>query len=475
MLNKGLLDRADKAVKDFHELIDLGLINKRGEFVPTLMYLPMTQHPPITEEEFLKGYKLPADNRFCVYLHVPFCIVQCAFCHFPNVIGATEGDKDAYFSYMEKEMDLYLKKLGVSRIKARSMLLGGGTPTNVSPAQLKRLLKAMTAHVDTDELTQFSCDLDPLTMLGWEGKERMRMLRDAGVSRLALGVQSFSDDMLKRMGRHHNAADTIRAIGVAKEMGFDLNRELIYGYPGETPEHWVEMVKQAMGLAVDEIMIYRLKILPYGAKPGAITSLFDSRGNPLISNDEQIRLKSVAMELLESNGYHETITRFFSRKQEGYSQYSSNFMGDQYDNIGFGLYAMSMFRDRFKQNTLDMKEYFSELDAGRLPLKTGIVRTRDQQLRRNVVMPLKNRHVSKKAFREITGAEVGEVFAKKIALLKSYGLLQEDAEFLKPTAKGRFFVDEITQFFFHPDYMPFGRDKFNEGPLNPFVDNELMA
>jgi oxygen-independent coproporphyrinogen-3 oxidase len=147
-------------------------------------------------------------------------------------------------------------------------------------------------------------------------------------------------------------------------------------------------------------------------------------------------------------------------------------MGDQNDNIGFGYYAMSMFHDRFKQNTRDMKEYCSELDAGRLPIKTGIIRSRDQQLRRNIIMPLKNRDLSKKAYRERMGVDAGAVFPEKIALLKKAGLLEADAQTLRPTRKGRFFLDEMTQFFYHPDFMPFKRGNYNEGPLSPFLGSE---
>lgn len=469
-----MLENVRDSVKSFHELIDLGLINMTGEFVPTLMYPPMGQVPPMTEKEFLDGYVPPKDNKFVVYAHIPFCIMQCAFCHFPNVISVSDGEKDVYFDHMEKEMNLYLDRLGIKKLKARTMLFGGGTPTNISPAHMKRFLGFLMPRVDLEPAAQFTCDLDPLTMIGWEGRERMQMLRSAGVNRLALGVQSFSDDILKRMGRHHNSADNIRAIGVAKEMGFKLNIELIYGYPGETPEHWESTVKQALSYGVDEIIVYRLKILPYGAHTGAINSMFDKRGNPLVSNDEQITYKSMARTILEANGYQETTTRTFSRTPEDYSNYHSDLM-DQYDVIGFGYYAMSLLHDRFKQNTRDMKEYYSEIDAGRLPVKTGILRTRDQQLRRHAAVPLRNRHVSKKRYQEMTGVAVNSVFGKKIQLLKEHGLLEEDAELLKPTKKGRLFWDEVAQFFFHPDYMPFPKEKYKSGPLNPFLDNKTLS
>ncbi len=477
ILEPEILEKAHRTVREFHELIDLGLINKEGEFVPTLMYLPMTQHPPMTEKEFLKGYVPPRDNKFMVYGHIPFCIQQCAFCHFPNVLGASDGEKDVYLDHMNKEMELYLKKIGVNRMKAHCISVGGGTPTLMTPAQMKRFLSFFTSRVDMGEMKQFSVDLDPLTMLGYEGRERLKIMRDAGVGRLALGAQTLSDDMLKKMGRHHTAADTLRAIGVAKEMGFKLNLELICDYPGETPEHWVEMMKQAVKLDVDEIVVFRLKILPYGINTAAVNKMLNARDNPLMSNDEQVMLKSVSISLLERSGFVETVTRFFARTSEDYSVYLDDWLGEtRYDNIGFGYYAMSAFHDRQKQNTWDLKEYCSEVDAGRLPVKIGIVRSRDQQLRRNFMMPLKNRCLlSKKLYQDRMGVSPNAVFSGKIALLKKYDLLEEDADFLRPTKKGRFFIDEMTQLFYHPDYLPFKRECYKDGPLNPYTDNVTLT
>lgn len=469
-----ILEKAAGTVKEFHRLIDSGLINKDGEFFPSLMYPTMMQYPPMKAEGFLDGY-VPHEDKTCVYVHFPFCMMRCAFCHFPNIIGSTEGDKDVYLDHLEKEMDISMSRFGVSRVKARSILLGGGTPTFMSPAQMKRFMGFFTARMDMSGMTQFSCDTSPFFLLGYEGRERLKIMRDAGVRRLAIGVQAFSDPILKKMARHHNNADSLRAISMAKEMGFKVNLELICGYPGETPGLWVDMVKQALRCEVDEIMIYRLKILPMGVHTGAIYSLFDSRGNPLITNDEQIRLKAVAIGLLEQNGYHETMSRFFSKTPADYSYYMSDWMGGQHDNLGFGLYSMTMLRDRFSQNTPDLKEYYAAIESGKMPVKTGAIRTRDQQLRRNLAMPLKNMHLLKKQFRDITGTDPGAVFGKKIQLLKDHGLLQEDAEYLKLTKLGRFFADEIVQFFSHPDLLPFKKDKYKDGPLNPYAGYETEA
>lgn len=474
MTDKTLDEKASRAVGEFHELIELGLINEGGEFISTLQYPPMIQLPPISEADFLKGYVQPKDGRFILYAHIPFCMKLCNFCHYPNIVPVSDGEKDVYLDHLEKEMGLFLARLGRDRLRPHSMLVGGGTPTFLSPAQLERFMKFYTSRAEMDYPTQFTFDADPLTLIGYEGRERLKILKAHKVDRISMGVQAFSDDMLSRMNRHHTGADTVRAIGQVREMGFKLDIELIYGYPEETEEHWAGAVEQAAACGADEIMIYRLKIIPNAIHAGAVTGLLDKREDVLRSNDRAIRMKAIALALLEKHGFAETIGRSFSRDPKVYSYYRDGFMGRQQDTVSFGFYAMSMLRDRSVQNSYDLKEYYRAIDDGRMPVKTGLIRNRDQQLRRNIALPLKNRELSKAQFLEMTGAGAGDAFGKKIGLLKKYGLLEEDAAFLRPTKKGRFFIDEMTQFFYHPDFLPFPRKKYREGPLNPYIDNVTL-
>jgi len=88
---------------------------------------------------------------------------------------------------------------------------------------------------------------------------------------------------------------------------------------------------------------------------------------------------------------------------------------------------------------------------------------------------LENRDLLKQQFQDRLGVAAQEVFGRKITLLKEHGLLEEDAEYLRPTKTGRFFIDEITQSFYHPDFLPFPRDKYKDGPLNPYLDNETLS
>src|SRR5207302_1156019 len=92
-------------------------------------YPPITMYPEVTEEQIFEGYTLPEDGLIDVYAHIPFCKQRCVFCHYPVKLGERDREKDQYLAAFEKEMDIYMRRLGVDKIRARSVLVGGGTPT----------------------------------------------------------------------------------------------------------------------------------------------------------------------------------------------------------------------------------------------------------------------------------------------------------------------------------------------------------
>jgi len=90
----------------------------------------------VDENALFDTYTLPQDRKFDVYAHIPFCKQRCVFCHYPVMLGKKQAEMDQYLAAMEKEMDLYMRRLGIERIKVRSILVGGGTPSYLSPQQL---------------------------------------------------------------------------------------------------------------------------------------------------------------------------------------------------------------------------------------------------------------------------------------------------------------------------------------------------
>jgi oxygen-independent coproporphyrinogen-3 oxidase len=138
-------------------------------------------------------------------------------------------EKDRYLAAIEKEMDLYLHRLGTDRINPRSVLVGGGTPTFLTPEQLRRFLESFDKRVDLRSSSQFSYDVDPNTLIGEDGPERLAMMRDFGVHRLTIGVQSLNPEVLRLMNRHHGRDEALEAIEASKKAGFQVNIEFIFG------------------------------------------------------------------------------------------------------------------------------------------------------------------------------------------------------------------------------------------------------
>lgn len=475
MIVQEIQDRVTKArarLEDLRRLQEAGLINREGEFYPSVHYPPITMYRPTTEEALFAGYNLPDDGLFDIYAHLPFCKRRCIFCHYPGKFGEQTEEKQRYLAALEKEMDLGMRRLGVDRLQARSILVGGGTPTYLTLQQLTRFLSFFVRRVDLSRCRQFNYDVDPGTLVGPDGLERLRIMRSFGVDRLTIGVQSLDDEILGVMNRPHNAAVARQSIENSLTLGFQVNIEFIFGHPGETIENWIAVMEQAAALGVEEIQLYRLKVEAYGDFQGPIKHLRQTRPEAFPTAEESLVMKQAAIDVLAENGYHENLRRVFSRERKHYSRYAHNQCCMLYDEIGFGLSAFSSLRDRFGLNTPSFDEYYAAIDAGRLPLNRGLIRSRGEQLRWAIILPLKNRDVRKDRFQKRTGESLNRVFRPKIERLKEFGLVVEDEQALGLTSLGAFFADEVAEQFCHPDYLPFPQSAYGPGPLNPYHNSE---
>ncbi len=415
------------------------------------------------------GYTLPDDGLFDIYAHIPFCKQRCAYCHYPVKFGDQASEKDKYLDALEKEMDIYMGVLGVDRIQTRSILVGGGTPTYLTAQQLKHFLDYFTKRLDLSNCTQFNYDVDPSTLLGQDGAERLRIMRDYGVDRLTIGINSLDPDILKIMNRHHTVQEALDSIEESRKLGYKVNIEFIFGYPGQTLEGWIDQMEFAMSLDVDEIQLYRLKIDAYGDFQGPIKTMIQNKTARILDDEETLTMKSIAINMLTAGNFTENIRRVFGRSRKIYSHYAWNQCCMLYDEIGLGLTAFSSLRDRFVLNTQYFEEYYASIEAGRLPLNRGLVRSEEEQKRWGIILPVKNSFVNKSIYRQRTGESVENVFKEKMNRLKTHGLVVEDEKKIQATKLGAFFADEIAQQFHHPDYIPFPRNEYEEGVFNPYL------
>jgi oxygen-independent coproporphyrinogen-3 oxidase len=469
MNDRELFDRAQERVRDLHDLQASGLVPLDGDFFPSVHYPPITMYDQIGPGELLEGYDNPFGNKYSIYLHIPYCEHRCEFCHYPVGLNASELRKSQYLDMLFREMDHWLAALGHDRFRARSVLIAGGTPTSLSPALFARMHRDFAARVDLGPCTQLAYDVHPGDLLGATGRERLRIMRDYGSTRLTIGAQSFDDDILQRMNRGHSADDVQRAIDACHEAGFeDVCIEFIYGYPGQSFDSWMATLHRAIASGAEEIQLYRLKVVPYGDFDGVINKRRRLADEEFLPVDLQLSMKQASILALNQAGFEETLTRVFSRNPRQYSHYASDQCCKLHDQLGFGLSTFSSLRDRFCITPQRFSEYYELVERGQVPINRGLVRSADEDQRWHVILPLKNWKIHKRYFQLRTGREINDLYPRRIALLREHGLLYEDDKIIELTPKGRFFADEICALFYTEGYVPFPRENYADGPLNPY-------
>lgn len=468
-----LIKNANERVNEFHELQKLGLILKNGEFFPAgVHYPPITDYPNIEYNEILKNYKMPSDGLLDLYVHFPFCSKRCLFCHYPSQYKNNNEEKDKYINALEKEFDIYAQNLGIDKIKLRVALIGGGTPTDLKPSQLERFLKILTAKCDMTNVKQFNYDVSPHTLIGPEGIERLKILKDYGVDRLTIGIQSMDEKVLKLMNRPHNKAEAIESVKNSMNMGFKTNIEFIFGHPGQSVESWYEELKQIVQIDSHEYQFYRLKIEAYGDQQGTIKDYKSLHEENFPSAEDCIRMKQMIFDYLGTFGIHENLRRVFTRDKSNISLYAYNQCCNLFDQIGLGLTAFSSLRDRFLLNTQSFEHYYERIEQGMLPCNRGLIRNSEELQRWAIILPLKNYFIIKNRFKNVTGLNIENTrFYKIIQKLKEYDLVEENQSVIKLTQKGIFFADEVVRIFYENQYIPKGIDCFEDGILNPYALN----
>jgi oxygen-independent coproporphyrinogen-3 oxidase len=195
-----------------------------------------------------------ADPGFGVYLHWPFCAAKCPYCDFNSHVRHTPIDQPRYAAAFEREMAAMRERTGPRAVT--SIFLGGGTPSLMEPGTVGRLLDSVARHWSVPDGIEITLEANPSSVEAG----RFRGYRAAGVNRVSLGVQALNDQDLRFLGRLHDVATALHAIGLAREIFPRLSFDLIYARPGQTGDAWAAELEQAIGHAVDHLSLYQLTI-----------------------------------------------------------------------------------------------------------------------------------------------------------------------------------------------------------------------
>src|SRR6187399_2541994 len=192
-----------------------------------------------------------------LYLHIPFCRKRCHFCYFRVYTDKNAQEVGDYLDVLAHEWELYAKLPSIAGRQLDFVYFGGGTPSFLSTKQLEGLvgrLSAVTSWRNAEEVT-FECEPGTLT------EPKLAAIRGIGVTRLSLGVENFSDEVLELNGRAHRSPEIGRAYAFARSLGFpQINIDLIAGMLGETEENWRVCIEKTLELQPDSITIYQMEL-----------------------------------------------------------------------------------------------------------------------------------------------------------------------------------------------------------------------
>ena len=193
------------------------------------------------------------ETAFGIYIHWPFCLSKCPYCDFNSHVAAAI-DQDVWRRSLLAELDYFAAETTGRTVT--SIFFGGGTPSLMDPATTQALLERIAALWPLAEGVEITLEANPGTI----DVQRFRDFRSAGINRLSMGLQALNDADLRFLGRRHDVAQALNAVGLAREIFPRMSFDLIYARPGQTPAAWEAELRQALRMAADHLSLYQLTI-----------------------------------------------------------------------------------------------------------------------------------------------------------------------------------------------------------------------
>ncbi|MBE7016157.1 MAG: radical SAM family heme chaperone HemW, partial [Ruminococcaceae bacterium] len=278
-----------------------------------------------------------------LYVHIPFCLKKCKYCDFCSFTFSKE-DKLEYLSALFRNMDMYKGE------KVDTVFIGGGTPTSLDAESLKLLLDRINSTLNLDNCSEFTVEMNPKTV----DEDKLQVLKNGGVTRLSVGVQSFCDEELKRIGRVHTSQEAKETIEMIKNAGFEnFSIDLMSALPGQTLDSFKYSLDTAIELNPAHISCYSL-ILEEG------TPLYEEyiRGElNLPDEDTEREMYDLAVNTLNKAGYKRYEISNFSK--ENFSSTHNIKYWKCMEYIGVGLSAHSYLDVKRFSNSSDFDDYVS--------------------------------------------------------------------------------------------------------------------
>jgi oxygen-independent coproporphyrinogen-3 oxidase len=390
----------------------------------------------------------PRDVPLGLYLHIPFCRKRCKFCYFRVYTDKNAKDVEHYLQAISREMELVSKQPCLGGRPFRFVYFGGGTPSFLSVRQLERLGERLRANIRWDDAEEVTFECEPGTL----SEPKVHALRQFGVTRLSLGVENFSDDVLRENGRAHLTAEIDRAWQWIQDAGFpNVNIDLIAGMVGETRENWRANIERTLELAPDSVTIYQLE-LPYNTVYSK-----DILGNqieiPVADWDTKRAWVNEAFDALAEAGYSPSsaYTMVKDASMVNFSYRDNLWRGA--DMLATGVASFGHVSGVHYQNAVDWDGYTKPLlEEGRLPLARALKPTQHQLLIRELILLLKRGYLEAKPFADKYDVDILEHWSEIWARYADAGFVKLGDGRVDLTRKGLLQADGLLPAFFEPQH-----------------------
>ncbi|MBN6888932.1 oxygen-independent coproporphyrinogen III oxidase [Cytobacillus horneckiae] len=370
------------------------------------------------------------------YIHIPFCEHICHYCDF-NKVFLKGQPVDEYLEYLDKEIELTLRN--TESQKFNTIFIGGGTPTALNEKQLDKLLKTINNYLPAAKDYEYTFEANP----GDLSYEKLSLLHDAGVNRLSLGVQTFNDELLKRIGRVHRAKDVFQSVDAAKKAGFEnISIDLIYSLPGQTIDDFKETLSTSFTLDIQHYSGYSLIIEP----KTVFYNLMRKGKLPTPGEDVEAAMYELLMEEMDKRGYQQYEISNFAK--QGYeSKHNLTYWNNEW-YYGFGAGAHGYVNGYRTSNHGPLKKYMEPIKSGDLPILDKHKTTIKEQMEEEMFLGLRKINgVSISHFKEKFNDDPLRLFGDEIQAHMNNHLLKVDGDEIKLTRKGCLLGNEVFQSF----------------------------
>jgi len=380
------------------------------------------------------GVRLAQLPPLALYVHIPWCVRKCPYCDFNSHQAKGDVPEQAYVEALVTDLELALPDVWGRRVD--SIFFGGGTPSLFSAAAIESLISAFRARLPLAPDCEITLEANPGTFEA----EKFRGYREAGVNRLSIGVQSFNPEHLKALGRIHDDKEARRAIEIAKNSFDNINLDLMYALPGQTPEEARADVQAALEAGTTHLSFYHLTIEP--------NTLFHRHPPKLPEEDTAAAMQDAIGAALAEGGYVHYETSAWSRPGRECRHNLNYWRFGDYLGIGAGAHSKLSFRDRVSRAARwkQPREYLQRVAEGRPVQESHDVERADLvfEFMMNALRLLEGFPVG--SFVERTGLQIA-VAEKPLAQAEARGLIVRDHERIRPTDLGQRFLNDLLQLF----------------------------